>query len=62
MKVGDLVKFKSDGMSTGMSTGIVVAELPADSILGGAVSVSWSNGEFEERVARRILEVISGSH
>jgi hypothetical protein len=58
VKAGDLVKFKSDSMSTGMITGIIVAELPADSILAAAVSVSWSNGEFTERVTRRILEVI----
>ena len=61
MKVGDLVKFKSDSMSTGMSTGIIVAKLPAESILAAAVSVLWSSGEITERCAPRILEVISGS-
>ena len=60
MKVGDLVKFETDKIiqSDAISTGLIVAELPADSILAAAVSVLWSSGEFTERVAPRILEVI----
>ena len=65
MKVGDMVMFESDvpksqrwegGEYT--RTGIVVAELPGESILAAAVSVLWSSGEITERVAPRILEVI----
>ena len=62
MKVGDLVKFKSDCMSTGMSTGVIVADSPYNRLLADAFVVLWSSGELVERVAPRILEVISGSH
>ena len=62
MKIGDLVKFvaapprwKGDNISTG----IIVAELPADHIIAAAVSVLWASGELVERVPPRILEVIS---
>jgi hypothetical protein len=61
VKVGDLVKYESDPAWTDQAyigTGVIVAKLPADSILAAAVSVLWSSGEFVERVAPRILEVI----
>ena len=62
MKVGDLVKFEADASWLRLdriSTGIIVAELPADPILAHAVSVLWSSGELTERVPPRILEVIN---
>ena len=64
MKVGDLVMFESDVPYKGqpdeyVSRGIVVAELPAETIYAAAVSILWASGEFTERVPPRILEVIS---
>ena len=62
MKIGDLVKFETDESWLKLdvvSKGIIVAELPADSILAHAVSVLWSSGELVERVPPRILEVIN---
>ena len=61
MKVGDMVKFETDKSwkCDDISTGIIVAELPSDGILASAVSVLWASGELVERVAPRILEVIS---
>ena len=63
MKVGDLVKFETDKSwkCDDSSTGIIVAELPSDGILALAVSVLWASGELVERVAPRILAVISAS-
>ena len=64
MKVGDLVKYETAQIRDGLdniSTGIIVAEVPADHIIAAAVSVLWSSGEFTERVPHRILEVIDES-
>ena len=63
MKVGDLVKYETDKSwkCDNISKGIIVAELPADSILAAAVSVLWASGELVERVPPRILEVVNGS-
>jgi hypothetical protein len=61
MKVGDLVKYESDPAWSSQSytgIGMIVAVLPAELIYADAVSVLWSGGEFVERVAPRILEVI----
>jgi hypothetical protein len=61
VKVGDLVKYESDPAWSDQAytgTGMIVAELSADSIVAAAVSVLWSSGEFVERVPPRILEVI----
>lgn len=57
MKVGDLVGMT--GILWESSKGIVIAKLPSDGILAPAVSVLWASGEFTERVAPRVLEVIS---
>ncbi len=65
MKVGDLVKYESDPTWSDQAytgTGVIIAQLPADSILAAAVSVLWSSGELVERVAPKILEVISEGH
>jgi hypothetical protein len=63
VKVGDLVKYETDKSwkCDDASTGIIVAELPAEGILNAAVSVLWGGGELVERVPHRILEVISES-
>ena len=61
MKVGDLVKFKSDSMTPAWSHGVIVADSPYDRLLADAFVVLWSSGELLERVAPRILEVISES-
>ena len=63
MKVGDLVKYetKVGWKRRRHSTGMIVAELPADHIIGPAVSVLWASGELVKRVPHRILEVISES-
>ena len=57
MKVGDLVKFETD--STIGSVGVIVAESPWNPLLADAFVVLWASGELVERVAPRILEVIS---
>jgi len=62
MNVGDLVKYFdepnwSDQAYAGV--GVIVAELPADHNVIACVSVLWSDGEFVERVAPHILEVIN---
>ena len=64
MKIGDLVKYEADPSWSDCAytrTGVIVAELPADTILAGAVSVLWASGELVERVPPRILEVINES-
>jgi hypothetical protein len=64
MKVGDIVKYESDPAWSDCSytkAGVIVAELPADHIVGPAVSVLWASGELVERVPHRILEVINES-
>tara|TARA_R110001583_G_scaffold14285_1_gene60077 strand:- start:6080 stop:6274 length:195 start_codon:yes stop_codon:yes gene_type:complete len=63
MKVGDLVKYETDKSwkCDDISTGIIVAELPADRIIAAAVSVLWASGELVERVPSRILAVINAS-
>jgi len=64
MKVGDLVKYEADKSwkCDDASTGIIVAELPADHIVAACVSVLWSSGELVERVPHRILEVINDNN
>jgi len=57
MKVGDLVKFETD--NTIGSVGVIVAESPWNPLLADAFVVLWASGELVERVAPRILEVIS---
>ena len=62
MNIGDLVKFETDKSWLRLDdtmTGIIVAEIPADSILAHAVSVLWASGELTHRVPPRILGVIS---
>jgi hypothetical protein len=64
VKIGDLVKFevdKSGPFRVGISSGLIVAEIPADHIVAASVSVLWSSGELVKRVPPRILEVISES-
>jgi len=68
MKVGDLVKYEADLRGDPSwpdnacpRTGVIIAELPADTILAEAVSVLWASGELVERIPPRILEVISES-
>jgi hypothetical protein len=64
MKVGDLVKYFDEPAWSDQAytrVGVIVAELPVEGILNAAVSVLWSSGELVERVAPRILDVISES-
>jgi hypothetical protein len=64
VQVGDLVKYASDPAWSDQAyvgTGVIIAELPADSILAAAVSVLWASGELVERTSPGILEALNES-
>ena len=62
MKIGDMVKYEPDPAWSDQAyigTGLIV-DLDGHGV-GASVSVLWASGELVERVAPRILAVISAS-
>ena len=58
MKVGDLVKFASDGNSISM-VGVIIADSSWDPLHARAFDVLWNSGNLTERTSPAILEVIN---